>query len=136
MLTMKQIALREFQLHPTKYLKELPLTLMSRGRPVADVLSPNTTITIDDIKGAVSLRKLTDKQTRRMVLARDNYTCRDCGTKEDLSIDHVKPKVAGGKDHIDNYETVCRKCNVKRYQTLIRIALKHWYECPNGNGVN
>jgi hypothetical protein len=35
---MKQISVREFQLHPTKYLKELPLVLTQYNKPVADLI--------------------------------------------------------------------------------------------------
>jgi len=35
---MKQIPLREFQLHATKYLKELPLTLTQYNKSIASVI--------------------------------------------------------------------------------------------------
>jgi hypothetical protein len=41
---MMQVALREFQLHPKKYLKELPIELVSREGVVAIVSAPNTVV--------------------------------------------------------------------------------------------
>ena len=38
-----------------------------------------------------------------------------CGSKNDLTIDHVLPKKSrGGKDVWENLTTACEKCNVKK----------------------
>jgi 5-methylcytosine-specific restriction endonuclease McrA len=52
--------------------------------------------------------------TRRNVLHRDNYTCQYCGTRNNLTLDHVFPRSRGGKDTWDNVVTACLKCNVKK----------------------
>jgi len=39
------------------------------------------------------------------------FPCFECGSKEDLSIDHVIPLVRGGNHSIGNLMTLCRKCN-------------------------
>lgn len=51
---------------------------------------------------------------RRTVYERDNYTCRHCGTKENLSIDHIYPEVWGGATTLDNLQTLCRPCNARK----------------------
>ena len=55
--------------------------------------------------------------TRRMVLARDAYTCQYCGghfPREELTMDHVVPKSRGGKAEWTNVVTACRKCNQRK----------------------
>lgn len=52
--------------------------------------------------------------TRKMVLARDNYTCQYCGKrlpKSELTIDHVIPRSRGGKTEWSNVVVACRRCN-------------------------
>lgn len=48
---MKRISLREFQLHPTKYLRELPLVLTQYNIPVATVNTfiENNTIDVTEV---------------------------------------------------------------------------------------
>lgn len=31
-----------------------------------------------------------------------------------LTKDHIVPKSKGGRDHIDNYQTMCIRCNIKK----------------------
>ncbi len=45
---------------------------------------------------------------------RDNFTCKFCGTRENLSIDHVRPESKGGTLDIENLQTLCRSCNSKK----------------------
>ena len=55
--------------------------------------------------------------TRKMVLARDNYTCQYCGRqfpKSELTIDHVIPKSRGGETTWDNVVVACRRCNQRK----------------------
>lgn len=69
-------------------------------------------------------------EIRKAVLKRDKFACVDCGVTENLEIDHIQPKRAGGKDTVNNCQTVCQICNNKRWQKLLMQALFHWYECP------
>jgi len=52
--------------------------------------------------------------TRRNILIRDRYTCQYCGSDKDLTVDHVIPKVRGGKDTWENMVCACKKCNNKK----------------------
>jgi 5-methylcytosine-specific restriction endonuclease McrA len=58
------------------------------------------------------------KQARKRILARDEYTCQECGAVDEsgrsLHIDHVEPKAAGGTDDDWNLRTVCAKHNLKK----------------------
>ena len=52
--------------------------------------------------------------TRRNVMRRDGFKCQYCGQKSKLTIDHIHPKIRGGKDTWENLTTACDKCNVKK----------------------
>jgi len=53
---------------------------------------------------------------RWQVFQRDDWRCVSCGRSSEhgviLHIDHIIPRSKGGKDHIDNYQTLCDICNV------------------------
>lgn len=52
---------------------------------------------------------------KREILERDNYRCVVCGRGKaegvDLQIDHIKPKDQGGKNTIENGQTLCGQHN-------------------------
>ena len=51
------------------------------------------------------------KDVRELVFERDNYTCQICGSKDDLTVDHIIPIIYRGENHTDNFQTLCRSCN-------------------------
>ena len=52
--------------------------------------------------------------TRNRIYKRDDNQCVYCGSKKQLTIDHVLPKSRGGKNEWTNLVTCCFKCNVKK----------------------
>ena len=54
------------------------------------------------------------KVNRTRIYKRDNHECVYCGSKKQLTIDHVLPKSRGGKNEWTNLVTCCFKCNVKK----------------------
>lgn len=51
---------------------------------------------------------------RHRVFRRDDFRCVYCGTRfaaEELTIDHVEPRVKGGDGSEGNIVTCCRPCN-------------------------
>jgi 5-methylcytosine-specific restriction endonuclease McrA len=63
------------------------------------------------------LPEQTVKLNRRNLFARDRNQCQYCGRHfptADLSIDHVKPRSAGGGDSWDNLVCACIKCNARK----------------------
>lgn len=48
---------------------------------------------------------------REFIFSRNNYECVNCGEKENLQIDHIVSVYKGGKNHIDNLQTLCKRCN-------------------------
>lgn len=59
----------------------------------------------------VKFRPKTIKVNRRRVFKRDDYTCLYCGSKKNLTIDHVIPKSKGGDNSWKNLATSCQRCN-------------------------
>lgn len=45
---------------------------------------------------------------------RDNFTCRICGSRQYLTIDHIIPESKGGNLEKDNLQTLCKPCNSKK----------------------
>jgi len=52
--------------------------------------------------------------TRQNIFKRDNGECQYCGTKKDLTLDHVIPSSKGGEHSWRNLITACKKCNAKK----------------------
>jgi 5-methylcytosine-specific restriction endonuclease McrA len=48
---------------------------------------------------------------RQNIFRRDNFTCVYCGSKKDLTLDHVLPKSRKGASSWQNLVTACKKCN-------------------------
>lgn len=40
--------------------------------------------------------------------------CVDCGTWDDLTLDHIQPLILGGRNHPSNWVVRCRPCNSKK----------------------
>jgi 5-methylcytosine-specific restriction endonuclease McrA len=51
---------------------------------------------------------------RQRIFKRDGNECGYCGSKKDLTIDHVLPRSKGGKNTWENLVTCCSKCNLKK----------------------
>jgi hypothetical protein len=48
---------------------------------------------------------------RRAVFERDGSACLECGTTDDLTLDHIHPWSKGGPDTFENLRVLCRSCN-------------------------
>ena len=65
------------------------------------------------------------KVNRRRIFKRDGNTCQYCGSKKNLTIDHVIPRSKGGKNTWVNMVTCCSRCNTyKGNKTLKEAGLK------------
>lgn len=65
----------------------------------------------------------TAKFTRRNLYIRDHNTCQYCGGRffsDDLTIDHVIPRVMGGGTSWMNCVAACMPCNSKKGKRLIK----------------
>ena len=52
--------------------------------------------------------------SKRNIMARDRHECVYCGSREELTIDHVIPASRGGKTNFENCVTACKPCNNKK----------------------
>jgi 5-methylcytosine-specific restriction endonuclease McrA len=52
--------------------------------------------------------------TRQNIFKRDNFECQYCGTRKDLTLDHVIPSSRGGQHTWGNLVTACKRCNAKK----------------------
>jgi 5-methylcytosine-specific restriction endonuclease McrA len=52
--------------------------------------------------------------TRFNVFLRDRFTCQYCGTRDDLTFDHVVPRSRGGSTTWENVVAACSVCNLRK----------------------
>jgi hypothetical protein len=50
-------------------------------------------------------------ELKKKVLAKYEHTCVKCGSKDNLTIDHIIPVVEGGKNEFPNLQVLCKPCN-------------------------
>jgi hypothetical protein len=63
---------------------------------------------------------------RSDIFARDGYRCVYCGLvhePDDLSVDHVQPRIRGGDGSPGNLVTACRGCNTRKGSTPLAAFL-------------
>jgi 5-methylcytosine-specific restriction endonuclease McrA len=50
--------------------------------------------------------------------------CAYCGSRLDITVDHIEPLAAGGEHHFDNLTAACRPCNAsKRHRSFLMFLL-------------
>lgn len=62
-------------------------------------------------------QRVTHTSKRLAIFARDGFRCVYCGnafTADDLSVDHVQPRMRGGDGSQGNVVTACRGCNTAK----------------------
>jgi len=59
----------------------------------------------------IKFRPKTIKVNRKRIFKRDGYACQYCGSKKNLTIDHVMPRSRGGLNSWKNMVTCCFRCN-------------------------
>jgi 5-methylcytosine-specific restriction endonuclease McrA len=76
------------------------------------------------------------KITRRAVFARDDWTCQYCGSRANLTVDHVIPRSKGGSSDWENIVASCAPCNRRKGNLLLRnsgMRLSRTPRTPNPN---
>ena len=63
-------------------------------------------------------RTLTDS-VRAAILLRDGGRCRRCGSARNLEVDHIVPFCKGGASEEWNLQTLCRRCNRRKWKKLV-----------------
>ena len=60
--------------------------------------------------------------TRFNLFLRDEFLCQYCGSKGDLTFDHVVPRAAGGITSWENVVAACAPCNLRKGSKSLRNA--------------
>ncbi len=68
--------------------------------------------------------------TRFNVFLRDKFECQYCGSKDDLTFDHVTPRRCGGQTEWENIVAACSPCNLKKGGKMPRDAKMHPRQAP------
>jgi len=64
------------------------------------------------------------EKTRQYVLDRGGNQCSECGAKDDITIDHIRPVAYGGTHDESNLRVLCRSCNSKWFPNGIETLSK------------
>jgi len=51
---------------------------------------------------------------RSRTLARDRFTCQQCGAREHLEVDHIVPVSHGGSWELENLWVLCKPCHRRK----------------------
>jgi 5-methylcytosine-specific restriction endonuclease McrA len=63
--------------------------------------------------------------TRFNLFLRDEFCCQYCGSKGDLTFDHVLPRSRGGITSWENVVAACSPCNLKKgSKTLKQVGMR------------
>lgn len=54
------------------------------------------------------------KKLRKEILQKYKFSCQSCGSKKNLTIDHIKPVSKGGLDDAKNLTVLCKSCNSRK----------------------
>jgi 5-methylcytosine-specific restriction endonuclease McrA len=60
--------------------------------------------------------------TRFNVFLRDRFSCQYCGTRDDLTFDHLLPRSRGGHTVWSNVVAACSPCNLRKGSTCTATA--------------
>lgn len=84
----------------------------------------NGSLIIEPYINARKSRKAINNSIKYDVMKRDNFKCNYCGkspatdSNVELQIDHILPITKGGDNHISNLKTICKDCNIGKYDKL------------------
>lgn len=86
------------------------------------VRSPTTSLRIPSV---VVLKEYVKPQkkvafTRFNLFLRDEFSCQYCGSKGELTFDHVVPRAKGGITSWENVVAACSKCNLSKGSKSLR----------------
>ncbi|MCB1396677.1 MAG: HNH endonuclease [Rhodobacter sp.] len=60
--------------------------------------------------------------TRFNLFLRDEFSCQYCGSRHDLTFDHVIPRALGGVTSWENVVAACAPCNVRKGSKTLRAS--------------
>lgn len=63
------------------------------------------------------------RKWRQTIKEKWNYECAYCGSKENLTLDHITPRSKGGSERVTNVLCACHSCNHSKGHQL----WSEWY---------
>jgi len=66
-------------------------------------------------RAAAQVFTILPREMRRLL----SQPCMECGSTENLSVDHIIPLSRGGRHSIGNLQTLCRSCNNSKFNRFI-----------------
>jgi len=73
--------------------------------------------------------------TRFNLFLRDEFRCQYCGSRGDLTFDHVVPRAAGGITSWENVVAACSPCNLRKGSKSLRQAGMSLHKQPRAPGA-
>lgn len=100
---------------------------------------PNVKHPNEDGKVERFAKRLGGKQRqilKEKLIERDGEKCVNCGSKANLSIDHITPRSKGGTHELDNLQLLCRPCNNEKHAKVLGgdAAVTHPRKGREGKG--
>ena len=96
------------------YLKKAELISQRKNKALRSINREFPFPSIIRIDKYVSLPYKGVVMTRHNIFRRDNHECQYCGSKSDLTLDHLIPRSKGGKSTWTNLVTACGDCNARK----------------------
>lgn len=59
-------------------------------------------------------KKPISNRVRALIYERDGFRCVTCGSRDELSVDHIVAESKGGLMVLTNLQTLCRSCNSRK----------------------
>lgn len=54
-------------------------------------------------------------RAKKAIFKRDGWGCVKCGSNEELTVDHIRPrKLGGAKYDLHNLQTLCQPCHIHK----------------------
>lgn len=73
-------------------------------------------------KGLRQIKSQDRRRLRKRVMERCGGRCVNCGSREDLTLDHIVPVSKGGKNSRKNLQMLCYDCNQEKADEEAELA--------------
>lgn len=85
--------------------------------PSTEINIPSVVVLKDFVKPAKSVAF-----TRFNLFLRDEFRCQYCGSRGEMTFDHVIPRCRGGRTTWDNVVAACGPCNLRKGSRTLKAA--------------